>query len=369
MKKTFLYFVIGLMLVAGGYFLSCCDECPTCPAEEESPPLENYRIYAIDGLNRFLTSIDTPADTIVDSIRIDYDAAGLYLPPNGECVMVMNLTDLKMEVYNAASLEHVETMDQYGDYYFDATDNYGVWIDIPNDQIRFIDPNTLTPSDSIGREIRFGYLDTVSNCFYGNDLHVHNLVYKVDCNTRQLVDSMFMRMPLTDTALDIVVYQMCYNWLTDDLYYLGVPAANTAFFYVYDCETDSVKTLIRIFGPFGSIAISPDGTKVFMTDSGDSIFFIIPDGYIFVYDAYSLDICDLIEPYAYPGGFVYLPCFGKTLFTPDTRRAYVGAGWYMGGGAPLVTVDLSQNKIINIISPYETFSPSDICLGPVPTLE
>jgi len=84
-------------------YLSCCDDCPTCPADPVTE-LGNYRLYAVDGLFQFLMSVDVPADTIVDSIRLDYYPSEVFVTPDGSKLIVMGGGGL---VYNTSDLSLV----------------------------------------------------------------------------------------------------------------------------------------------------------------------------------------------------------------------------------------------------------------------
>jgi len=71
MKQKLFVLIAVFAVLAIGVFLSCDKDCPVCPEDNTGEP-GNYRLYVLDTYNRFILSIDTPADTIVDSTRIDY---------------------------------------------------------------------------------------------------------------------------------------------------------------------------------------------------------------------------------------------------------------------------------------------------------
>jgi DNA-binding beta-propeller fold protein YncE len=350
--------------------LSCCKDCPDCPTDPEPPPLGHYRIYAYARDSRFLMSVDTPVDTIVDSVRLNFDMGyGVYVTPDGRRVMVTNTDDNTMEIYNASDLSYLGASDQYGDYYFDATDNYGVWTSPTRKRVYFISADNLIPYDSIDCSVDYGYLDTVSNTFFAGNGDIdsagtavnRHMIFVIDCNLRILIDTVVV----WPDSSEMGVIQLAYDWLTEDLYFharfRGLP-----YFFQYDTNADSIVKATATSYPLGSVSVSPDGSLVYMTDSGDGFYFVWPPGYVYIFDALSHEVKDIIPPYVVPGGRIWPPLFGQIVLTPDNRRAYVSSNLNAANSVPLVTVDLLEGKIINAILPYEGFFAVSIAMGPAP---
>jgi len=355
---TALIGIFGLFI-----YLSCCDDCPTCPADPVYE-LGNYRLYAIHGSYQFLMSVDIPADTIVDSIRVDYYPSEIFVTPDGSKLIVIGGGGL---VYNTSDLSLLETSVGGGYYYFDGSDNYGVLAGL---NLYFIDPVSLTPFDSVEH---LGYvlesdnrgqyfLDTVTDRFFETVFRSEdstNAVYMFDCQTRTLIDSIIF-LPHLGKFLNIA-----YNWLTNDLYIISAQLSGYTLFYQYDLDTDSMigqlPTILR--RPYGSIAISPEGTRVYITDSGHGMFGEYPIHPIWVIDAITNQPISWIPPYDSTG--VIRPYFGQIILTADNRWAYIGSNSSSGGAVPIVVADRQENKIVRQISPYPAFS-SRIAIGPVP---
>jgi len=355
--------ILASLIGICGFFiyLSCCDDCPTCPADPVAE-LGNYRLYAADGLNQFLMSVDVPADTIVDSIRLDYYPSEVFVTPDGSKLIVMGGPT---HVYNTADLSLIEIPVKAGLYYFDGSDNYGVMV---AGKLYFIDPINLMPYDSLVHpgNIDFylgqSFLDTVTDRFFESIYRPEdttNAVYIFDCQTRTLIDSIVFQPHLGDFV------NIAYNWLTNDLYIISSYGSYYSLFYQYDLDTDSMisqlPTILR--RPYGSIAISPDGTRVYMTDSGHGMFGEHPIHPIWVIDALTHQPISWIPPYDSTGIIRYY--FGQIILTPDNRWAYIGSNSSSGGGVPIVVVDRQENKIVRRISPYPAFD-SRIAIGPIP---
>jgi len=95
-KLIILASLIGIF----GFFiyLSCCDDCPTCADEPELPPLGNYRCYIWDTYNNIIFSIDTPADTIIDSVHTDLAGYDFFVAPGGERLLALNSATQTTEI-------------------------------------------------------------------------------------------------------------------------------------------------------------------------------------------------------------------------------------------------------------------------------
>jgi DNA-binding beta-propeller fold protein YncE len=349
--------------------LSCCKDCPDCPVLPEPPPVGHYRIYTFDSYHRFIVSIDTPADTIVDSIRVDFNGYGIFATPDGNHVLVTNTSNFTMEIYNASDLTHIGSSDQYGDYYFDGSEGYGLCVCFNTDNIYFIDPVSLNPYDSVSRCVGYGYLDTVNNLFFGSNFELDslghlvnaNIILVIDCDTRTLVDSIIV----WPDPSSVSVLELAYDWLTEDLYFHAWFDGHSRFVQ-YDTKTDSIVNLTSTTYAIGSVAVSPDGKLIFMTDGGDGSHWVQPPGYIYVFDATTHEVADLIPPYLFPDGPIEEPFFGQIILTPDNRRAYVSSNRNAWHTVPIIVVDLIERKPIRAILPLEAFWAESITIAPIP---
>jgi hypothetical protein len=342
-----------------GLFLCCCDDCPTCPKEPGPPPFGHYRLYAISGWNPngLLMSIDVPADTIVDSVRVTHNADFICVTPDGENLLVRGPDGIYR--YSTRDLSYLGWLDRFGYYYFDGGDGYGIFTD--GSFIHFIDPATLLPTDSLNIGVDLGYLDTVANQFFAG-ARTGATIYQVDCNTRTLVDSFVPPFAGGVTAL-------AYNRLTDELYYLIFVSSYYSYFVQYDCDGDSVISKTYVTHATGDVAVSPDCKRVYMTDGGNGMLFVVPPGNIWVFDGITDKVVDWIAPFSAETRKWLEPYFGEFLITPDNRRAYVGAARSSGGPLTLPVVDLERNIIIKTLVPDSLLWRNGVglvALGPIP---
>lgn len=308
--------------------------------------------------------MDVPADTIIDSIRVDYYGAEIFVTPDGTRLLVMRYdheNGHRMEIYNTTDLSYLQSYDLYGEYFFDGTDNYGVCMS--SDSICFIDPNSLVIQGSAHHMPYPGYaafLDTVTNTFFvkfHRDSDTASVIYWYDCNTEAFVDS--LAFPLTRGSVTAIAY----NWLTDDLYMTSKMKTGLAFFYQYDFALDSIISRFVLSEASGSIAVTPNGREIYMTDGGHGMFGYIPPRPIWIIDAFTHQPITWVPPY--DTARVILPFFHNTYFTSDGKRAYIEANSSSGGGVPIVVIDTRTHELIKSISPYLAFT-SDIVLGMVP---
>ena len=356
MKQKYYIMAIIIVILSICLFQSCDKDCPVCP-KDDTGEAGNYRLYVINGWSNTLISIDTPADTVIDSVSLGYNSYGLYVTPDGNGLLVGNGDTRQMEVYNTTDLSHIESIDQYGDYYFDKTDNIGIYYSIMTEKLFFIDIATLVPYDSIPCNIYNGFFDTVTNIFISPKVESTNIVYLIDCNSRTLTDSI---------DLGYYCWDLAYNCKTDEIYFHGSPGLGSAFF-AYDLVSKSATFAINTISPLGSVSISLDGSKVYMSDGGDGLHSEYPRGDIWVINSETHEIIDLIPPYIFPpGDKIDIPLFGDIRITPDGKRAYIGTSGNNNGYVPVAVVDLKKNRIINGIFQDEKFWAKDIILGPVP---
>ncbi len=334
---------IILMMISMIIWASCDNDCPTCPKEPQPPSAGHYRLYAFNGMsaNGLLMSIDVPADTIVDSVRLDYSGADIFVTPDGQRLLVMRIynSTTAMEIYRTSDLAHLGTSDQYGYYYFDGGDNYAIFA---GSSVCFIDPATLVPIDTVIQADMTGYLDTVANQFFVEGANA--TIYKIDCQTRSIIDS-FPNMYGGN------IMDLAYNRLTNDIYYFTQVNYYLTKFVQYSCDLDSVMSVTFLSGWSGDIALSPDCKRVYVTDGGNGMLGVMPPGQIWVFDAMTHNVLAWIPNYNATTGKVIPSLFGQFLITPDNQRAYIGEPWGGGGASPVPVVDLNTNRIIKTIVP------------------
>ncbi|PKK83608.1 MAG: hypothetical protein CVT49_07580 [candidate division Zixibacteria bacterium HGW-Zixibacteria-1] len=351
-------FILGVFGLFMG--LSCCDDCPTCPKKPEPPPLGKYRIFSFNSSYKRVVAIDTPADTVVNITQLDFYGYGVFAVPGGDRLLITNTDTRKMQVMDTRSFELTEELDLYGDYFFDKSDNYGIVSSFENEKTYRIDPVTLSPVDSVPLVTYHGYLDTLTNSFWGTICVTDssglscNMILNLDCDDFSNVDTLFL-----DTSIWVV--NVAYSWRTNDLYMQG---GKNGFPVILCHDIDSEITEVILYFTFqiGGLRVSPDGRYVYITDSGDGSHGIFPTGYIYIIDTETRQLYDVIPPIVYPAQEIGIALWGEMLITPDTRRLYVASNRNAWGTMPIAVVDLYENKIIKAILPFNNFWGESLAL-------
>jgi len=355
MESKYYFLIPAIFIFASLCFLSCDEDCPNCPEGIAPQPPISHRIYAFDDMNGFIMSVDYPADTIVDSIRVDFYGWGIFITPDGERLLVTNSSGSHtMEIYRTADLSHIGSLNQFGDYFFDGGDDYGIWLPLTGNKFYFIDGASLLPTGAINRPAYYGFLDTLSNTFFALSANDGRIIYRVDCDLRKIADSIVMPVGV---SLDFVYSR----------------AANSIFFFggkwllAYGLEDHEIDTLDNDYYFYKSLGISSDGKLLCVTDGGDALFGYSPVNDMVFYDAVTRELMPTFaQDFSFFGQL--LPYFfGKPLFAPDNSLVFVGSFPGSGGCTPLCFVDPEGPVITDVISPFECFDATAIALGPIPT--
>jgi hypothetical protein len=349
MRKIFRTACLTIVVLFGFVALTCDEDCPVCPKEPEPAPEGNYRLYTYDSYKNILFSFDIPADTIVDSVTPDYGRIeipfDLDITPDGNRLLLSDYYAANTKILRASNLTVEQTIQRIGQYIFDPKGNYLL---CSAAGLTFLDPVTFAPLDSLPLGIRQDFLDTVNNWFFGADRD-SMWFYRVDCLSHSLIDTIKIRLPGGGT---VGIHEFAYNWLTNDLYF-HAKTIGAAYFLQYSLDSDSLVSSTWIRGPFGGVAISPDGKSVYMVDGGNAGWGIIPDGYVWIFDAITREVRDLIAPYVYPDGLLRGAAFGSIVPTPDSRRLYIGMNTNGFSLLPIVEVDLLEKKMSNAFPYYD----------------
>ena len=178
--------------------------CSDNPAGNDNDPVAPGRLYVLDSRSSFLMSLDIPADTLVDSVRLDYSAYGVYTDYSGDHILINDMDNRQTRIYNAADLSPAGTAEYWGEYFFDNTDNYAVLISFADTTVYILDAPTLSATATIDIRAYRGFLDTLNNMFYasyfppGDD--TSGAVYVVDCASTTPVDTFTFDMKVYNLA-------------------------------------------------------------------------------------------------------------------------------------------------------------------------
>ena len=355
MKQNISKFIFLLTVVLAVTVLNCGDDCPVCPGDNP-PDLGEYYLIGYDITRQIIVLVDVPADTIIDTIHCGYESRDMVLHPDGDKIMIQNLDDGTIELYQTSNLEHVGTMEQFGIYYFDIYDNYGLWFQPQENNLYKIDNFSMFPIDTIENIMIYdSYLDTTNNVFYA-PIFEDTLIYKIDCNTMEVIDTFY-------TASS--VRELVYSHLSNEIFYIS-PLMYNGVLYRFDVDTGEHTILDFLTHTTGAVRITPDGKYILATDGADPLHGRFSNPYIYLYDIENtkLDYIPCTPFLVHPSAGLII--FGNIAITSDNCRAYVCAvPSYYGGPSPAGVIDLHTMKMTHTVEkPTEYFEYTNIVLAP-----
>lgn len=270
-----------LSLVAAMLLCGCCDDCPTKP---DDPPEveEHYRVYvsAID-MNTHAHSInviDTPADTLIDSVTLGHGAESFQLTPDNRKVLFRNMSGLNTLIYDAETLTPTDTFDIMGPFFIDRQRNI-IMID-SLDWLFTVDPQTFEITQRMQLPTAFTYAQVHEPT---NTLYICNrtsTLYLIDYVNLQVRDSLLVTSPDIES---ISVWDFVPVPEYSRLFFYGTESAGT-FAYVYDTDSNKVVSRLPHTTAFGSFARTGNGSTVYKCDPGRTFLDEHGSYLIWVYD-------------------------------------------------------------------------------------
>jgi len=147
------------------------------------------------------------------------------------------------------------------------------------------------------------------------------------------------------------------------LYGLGA-SSGVAYVFCYNLQSETVVWSRPILTSYGYLRFTPDGHELWRADRGDALWPLIT-GFVYIHDPATGMVKDSISLFGYLN-------FGKPLsaqemvFTPDGEKAYVAAGNTQYSTGPVLVIDVSTRKVMDLIlDDYEHF-PYYVEIGPIP---
>jgi len=337
-------FKIPILMIA---FLavSCSKKCPVALETEN-----DYFLYAGNWAGNEVYVIDTDNYTVVDTIggfgdyisnlAVTQDGSKLYVstrngPPNSPG---------KVYSVDTRTKETLLILNEYGDIYVSPN---GIISIIASGKIGIIDPlsdmvNFLDTLDIVDR----GYANNHYNVVFDKN---SSIMFGIT-NANQLFVYDYETMKVIRTInVSFAPLHMVLSSDAKTLYFTGAPGA----FVVFDVEEDSVVAVFSM-NQLGSVAISPDGRYVYITDPGRYLIQEpIPSGKIYVFDASRNTPAEDINVSEALGE---CKITDKIVVTPDGRFAYV-ANWL----DKVIVIDLDRREVEKVIQ----FGPTETQIVPL----
>lgn len=267
-----------LLMVVGCLFISsCCDDCPTCPVENDD--VTHYKAYAWTLSNQsgfseqYLYTLNLPADSVIDSTLFPFNDDVKLLADSVH--LICKSEDLSQYyIYNLTTNEIDSVINLSGNVLIDFTRNI-MLITAASGTYKF-DATTFKLLDSSDNKFLINQLDTLNGYIYGNYINnPSNQIFVYDYVSMSVIDSFSVGEDL----------QLIYDLLPipeyNKLYLIGLTGSTVGTF-VYDKNTESLSLIKRFSTFYGKLYRY--GNYVYNTDPGNSFYGIAGSYLIWVYN-------------------------------------------------------------------------------------
>ena len=329
--------ILASLIGICGFFiyLSCCDDCPTCPAD---PVAGSYYVYIADTdlLDKnYIWIIDSQPDSIIDSIIIQPFIKEIDVSPNGEYLAAGHSSDsifiyqvdtkeIISRIYTGARLSEVQP------YFSNNNSELIVSSFFPLIPISKFDIFTgqLITSDTFEIELQ-GKTDS-SPYIYGYKAYQDSLQFHIyDYNNMSLFKKFVVHRP--DGSV-ISANEMKISH--DERYAFFTAKPDKVFKYdlINDSILDSVSTIYNAY--LGYMDCTSDEEYLLVTERGDILY--TPEvGTLLIIDIETFETVRRICTYGYnPIHSTWPALLGKLVILPDGSRAYSVSNNGIGAYAP-----------------------------------
>jgi DNA-binding beta-propeller fold protein YncE len=294
--------------------ISCDDDCPVCPGEDEI--ISDYDIIISSPYTQApnLFVYNTLEKQIIDTIPMDHSWRSASLSADGSQLLMTKITQSagdSLVIYGWQTMERITSRPVEGNIFVSNTGKY----------IAMLDDDSLVFLDGVTYDVLFSdVINTYQGCFLKDDSRFYT--FANDNHIR--------------------IYDMMGESLYVDMAFTDPPYATPGIYRILP---------------------SPDGTRIFMVVSYGSIY----SKYLISYYP-QLDSVGLYYPVS-PGS-------GEIAITPDERQLILTDHSNAFGDASLrqiVFIDLSTERVIKILSAgyciagqptFAGFDPGHFCVTP-----
>jgi len=296
-------------------FLSCCDDCPTCPGD---PVPGSYYVYlTIENQDPpyFIWVIDSGTDSLIDSLPApDENINIMDISPDGD-YMATFAPDLPgILIYNLDIGDTIISLSPSGHPFFTPDNNYLLLTSFTQGNINkySILDWRLVATDSIPARVvcLFKTKPYLVGCSDGKEYYIY------DYESMEIIkkDSLLRADGTAPQAIEI-------ETSSDDRFLYFSARPNKIF--KYDLECDSIVDSIHIvYGAYhGKIKCTPDGKYILFAESTDWPDNLI--GNLLIIDQASFTMYRRIPTWGLYPDFPSAPLSpGILAITPDCSKAY-----------------------------------------------
>jgi len=310
--------ILASLIGICGFFiyLSCCDDCPTCPSE---PMIGSYYVYISNQYqcyHDYIWIIDSRTDSLIDSIATPADdQVGIAgITPDGKYLVITSSLEGSLLICDVDTKEIVNRIYPTQHVLFPPGKSYMLAF---RDGIAkySIEDWSLIDSDTTPAGYWGGLFNSMSY-FYGVNISNEFIIYDYEAMSVVKIDTL----KRIDGSMPLEYYT---ELSSDDRYFYFLSSPNQVF--KYDIEAGYIidSIFISYGGYHGGLKCTPDGRYILLTEAS-SDFDYKNIGNLVLIDQASFTIDRRISTLGlnpfYPPGEA-LPVYGIGI-TPDSRRVY-----------------------------------------------
>jgi len=332
----------GMTVILAVIFLSCDDDCPTCP-----PPIDesvsDYNIILGANDNPFFI-YNTKAKAIIDTVDMPPVTRyrGIAVNGDGSHLLISDADwDLgKLLVIDLESFDTVKVIDKAGWLSVSNTGKYIVFIS--GGRTYFLDGYTYDIIDSLDNNYGRGSFDGNDSKYChissGSDINIYDMASKSYDTSFTYTDN-FGTSPILQ---QVQVDHGCSKFYMIALY-------NDFYLVAYSMAKDTTTLLYPIANMHdGDLRLTPDGRQIIYTDPGYLFYELPGTGHIIFIDVLTDAVLTILDGAFPAGNQVDISGFwpGKLAITPDSKYTIVSSAGL--GGFAFGMIDNFSHRFVDV---------------------
>jgi len=342
----------ALILVAFLFcFLSCCNDCPTCP-QPKPKPVSDYDFYlANPGDYNGFHVYNTKQMELTRFYPSQHQCRGVAISADGSKLLLV-AGGIGLIVYSLPEMDSLMTISPGGVI---IASNTGAYVAIMTDSLIFLDGTTFNVLFVDTVSVGYGPFlldDSKFYCIHNNKIRIYDMA------SRSVESEIAYRTPggyspgivrVQPNADGSVIYMLAQYGSIFDAYLIS-----------YYPARDSVGMGYKMGPSEAPVVLTPDGKQIIATDGGTPSEYLGSGNIIFIDTEIDRPIAVISAKLSIVGDSITGFDPGGVAVTPDSRYALVTPG--AGGPCSVIgLIDLDMHKFVDI----EIHSPDSVCvLGP-----
>ncbi len=359
-----LFRIIGICTFAVLGLVGCdgddCPTCPTCPKEDTSR-YPGYAYVTTTSLPVAVYIIDIEADSVVDSLvdeqLFPFGALQVDVSTDGKYLIALNY-GIGLTLYELPSFQVMSQRVINGYAYLVSWKNQ--LLQQGTEGFTLYQLPSLEPILTRNPDITSGmiWLDEETNSFMTSAFP--DSLVTIDLDSLSVKQSWRIADP---QGFGYTIRKFCWSKELGMVYLI---VDGTAFI-VYDLNTSQVVSKTRIRDSFGDLRVNPSEKEVYVTDPMRDPTDREYPGNVYVFDAQTGALLDLISLYGIWPDFPYAGMAAYEIeITPDGKDLILGFGRPRFAPGNVARVKIKERKVEKLYFKDFDHFPSDIVIGPKP---